>query len=390
MNTGTRGEAEGQRFLNLSRLKPYDVILWKSSGIVADAIAKGTSGRFSHALMVVSTCFFFDARKEGQNFRCFDVKYLHRNKAGELDVYADVSDYEDLIVLRHPLSLDLHPATCQMLQEQLLDVLSYIVLDHYARISKFLPFLKLHQRVSTVLRNVLDRLSGDGELPNEKFCSQLVLELLRTCGFDLYSDSRPSGCISPNDLANSCLVKVGDCVVDAQLPRDEISVDSFAIVSFASIMSELFSLTGRYYKTILDWEHKNQSQEHRAVRKQTLFPAIAMQKFVSLEKIILQNLPIPRSQCFYSAELSSELGTYSGDHFLSLPHGRGVATFAPDSIARRKGAVRYEGEWFAGYLHGNGTMEFVDGESWTGRWILSLQQEGNWPPDDPLAESIHS
>lgn len=57
--------------------------------------------------------------------------------------------------------------------------------------------------------------------------------------------------------------------------------------------------------------------------------------------------------------------TYTGETKDGQPHGRGVLQYAPTDEKKRQ---RYEGEFFNGLRHGEGTIVWLDGDRYIGGW----------------------
>lgn len=69
-------KGEDNLFLNLEELRPGDLLLTKSSGLTAKAIARIISGHFSHAALVINQVALFESIEIGVGYALFKDCWL--------------------------------------------------------------------------------------------------------------------------------------------------------------------------------------------------------------------------------------------------------------------------------------------------------------------------
>lgn len=165
------------KYLDLTALQPGDVLLTRERTLTSRAIVLAQRfwhfklfGRgFSHATVVISPLLTFDTRGgTGARFRRLVASQISEDEQGRLRLWLDLSEYEDIAVMRYGNDIDSH---------LLLRVSAAENTAPYPRVNAFIglfhpSFKSLWHRI--VLRNSPNRNRG-----TQRFCSALVVYLLQ-------------------------------------------------------------------------------------------------------------------------------------------------------------------------------------------------------------------
>lgn len=201
----------GVLHLNISVLRPGDVLLTRSSAKHFTMISLATKGPFSHSAIVVNSTSIFEADRIGSGYtplspdRCeivgTEVRQLHR-----------LPQVKCALVLRHPKLAEVHDL--ESLSNNLMTILYPFMGLEYSALRKLTeawnrdPILKgFASRILGIIDNF-----GDRKFVPGPFCSELVSLLFEQMRLQCFKKQREPKTINPNTFLESILVPVKDAI----------------------------------------------------------------------------------------------------------------------------------------------------------------------------------
>ena len=218
------------KYLRADLLQPADVILIRSRGSASKAIARLTSGDFSHATIVIASTLHFESDGAGVGYTRIGLSKVEQHHDGSRWFW-NVADFSRLGVFRHPDFNDLSQTAKSALASRLIDILhpfagfEYPSLDALAGAT---TLLSGHLDIKQKVLRIVERLRATGQtivLPGP-FCSQLVALAFRELGHSIFQGGIEPEQVNPNLLADSrfsCLRPVDGVLAwpDPRLANDD-------------------------------------------------------------------------------------------------------------------------------------------------------------------------
>jgi len=194
------GDSNG-RFINLSLLKPGDVILtypagslaetWESAGIVLS-----TGGPYSHAILVIEPMRWYESGDEGVGPFLVTFDRIEIGGTGGLRMLKSLDKWKHFDVFRRDgLPSDTEQFTSAL--QKITDQLNYKRYPSYTRIARDLQVLEW-----LPLRDSLASLFSDNVLPNVNrglFCSEVVAHVYQELGLGFTNKKAEQ--VRPSDIA---------------------------------------------------------------------------------------------------------------------------------------------------------------------------------------------
>lgn len=199
----------GSDLINLNDIRPFDVILTRpKNSIVSKGIAHFTKGEYSHAILVISKNVRVESTMNGIIYSTPDLsKCVYMN--GRFLVFEDISKYNEFDIYRHPYIENLNDDEKYKLQQELIKIMEIYISKEYPSVSAFEEFFKDNSIAHSLYKSVLPIIKAfENKDDTSCFCSELVAELYKYIGINLFEREVKSDKISPNDLAKSKLRKV--------------------------------------------------------------------------------------------------------------------------------------------------------------------------------------
>lgn len=196
--------------LRAELLQPGDVILSGQKTAPSTVIRRATRGTYSHAQLVLTTVWRFDATAEGVGFKAANIVKCERQPDGAIRFLEDIGQLTRFDVFRHP-ALEATPATEKT---AFADRLSSIAIElqgrQYSELKRLLDVpttLDQYPRIKRAVANVLDRLDAKKKIAKKinpgHFCSELVVSIYKQLGVELFSEDLVPGSVGPSLLADT-------------------------------------------------------------------------------------------------------------------------------------------------------------------------------------------
>lgn len=206
-------------FVQSHLLRPLDVVLLRSPGLVSKEIKTLTFGPYSHAALVMSKTLRFESNDPGVFFS--PAKFVHAYvDGGRIYLYDDVSKYVKYDVYRLPQVTAMDDNALAALQQRAVALTSKFNFMQYPPFEVFDKLIERHTGFDAATVQRLLRLKSRNEnvIVAGPFCSQLVAEILQQLGLQVFDSGLASEVTSPNDFTRepgSRLRKQDGIVVDA-------------------------------------------------------------------------------------------------------------------------------------------------------------------------------
>lgn len=199
----TKSQGRGTLYLEPAALQPFDVLLTRGAAKQSLWIAKLTSGKFSHAALVVNRWFLFESDDVGVGYTPLKIHRIECLK-DKRKLLSELSDVDQAVILRHPC---LDSATAESLENKLADALAPLIglqYPEWTKLATALPGWALTQlgRLALSLVDI-----GDTKVVNPgPFCSQMVAAVLMDVlgpKLSVFVPSRGPETVSPNVFLSS-------------------------------------------------------------------------------------------------------------------------------------------------------------------------------------------
>lgn len=190
------------RYLNLSLLRPGDVILTFPSGLPVEsaAIKILCGGQYSHAILVLKPTVWYESEDNGVGKTLIFPDRVEVND-GCARLLRCLDRYGAVGVFRHPRLEDAQEEQLTLRLEEITNGLTYKRYPNYVRIAEDLRLLK-----DVPLREHLFRLISRVDKPglNEgMFCSEVVAYVFKSLGFP-FKDKEPHE-VRPSDISDESI-----------------------------------------------------------------------------------------------------------------------------------------------------------------------------------------
>jgi hypothetical protein len=217
-------------------------------------------GRYSHAALVISERWWFEADEKG----CFP-SFVRTNHAGfvngERVLLMDLSEYREIQVYRHPRFYGLSEARRDEIRKRIGAAISSFNFHEYPELAKLAhaahpPLRRFLIAVARWSRRYLRRFSAP-IIPG-KFCSEAVAHIFQEMEVPLFDDQRDSSEVSPSNIAQSLLEPLdaakGPYPV-GMVPNKEL-LELCNISNYGRAYGELLVATNRDIALVTEFENK--------------------------------------------------------------------------------------------------------------------------------------
>lgn len=259
-----------------------DVLLVRDPDFTASVICEAAGGRFSHAALYIGSYLLFEAQPNGLVYSPLKIIKAETQPNNWVRVLCSMAEYRDFAIYRCPRAFQKDP------DEELWDragrlskiLINYVGLEYpkLERLADAAPVLDRTPELKRLILRIIGRVrAGDSSktIPG-LFCSELVIAVLTTLGFDVLKiPCLDSARISPADLADpdiSNLVEVQGVTapMNDALPNDpELLERARGLASLADNLNK-FNVVRKSSKEInmfLEEQAKNVHREIVAQRK---------------------------------------------------------------------------------------------------------------------------
>lgn len=204
-----------QPLLRADLLESGDVILSGRKTANSIAIQRATSGHYSHAELVVTTVWRFDATSQGVGFRAADIIKCETQPDGTIYWLEDVGPRTHFDVFRHPGLAAAQSKDKTEFAARLRGITIELEGRQYSELRRLVDMptaLDQYPRVKKTLRKVLERVDAKNEKAKRinpgSFCSELVASIYEQLGVALFIRTVAPVAVAPNTLANSRMCKL--------------------------------------------------------------------------------------------------------------------------------------------------------------------------------------
>ena len=250
------------RFLELNKLYPYDIILTRRNRdkykkrrfvqqtkdrIIDEGIVRITKSSYTHAAIVVSKLIKYESTQNGIKFSPFKPTHVLK-KGNDSVLLLDVSDYLEFEVLRHPMIAQIYDEkNSEYISYEPYSTLQYFILQYALKWSyrpypswlelsqvfldkfpKFKKFFNSRQNLREFFgkkNSELFLLHQEDRFEKPIFCSQLIVDLFRMTNAPLFPECREewlSDQFSVDDLSKLIDPTLGNFCIDSKkiYPQD--------------------------------------------------------------------------------------------------------------------------------------------------------------------------
>jgi hypothetical protein len=200
------------RFLNLSLLRPGDVVLSTSGRSKSRGVAYLSGGPYSHAALVLQDIVWFESVARGIDLSIKAPTLQRKMPSGTYDWLLDVSEYDEIAVFRHYLFDWLRPERKQKAIDSLEQFVFRQLGDEYARVGHLAGLLRRPRilrsaldrfpRLGQVLARCIDKIVSPRKIAPGPFCSALIVLAYDEMGLDILKAPKSALDVTPSDLAD--------------------------------------------------------------------------------------------------------------------------------------------------------------------------------------------
>lgn len=231
--------------LRLSALRPGDIILTARKTAVSKLIAVSTTGKYSHASLVLSNSLVFEATTDGLGFSPIEIAGVDKE-----ELIGELPEVSKLTVLRPRLTDHIPPAELAM---QLFSASSLYCGWQYPSFEELLSTSSILKNITSI-RRLVEKLDDKRHLSEicGPYCSKLILEIFEKINYPLIKGSN-------DDLSPNRLLKLDVNPVDVEFKKVERLQSDDYVAEYRSLQNRASNYTHKRSSGLIESIYRTDS-----------------------------------------------------------------------------------------------------------------------------------